>query len=454
MKIVIIGAGEVGFHIASRLALESKDVVVVDYSAEALQRLTDSVDVQTVIGSGSSPSILESAGIREAEIMLAVTDSDEVNLVACLVADTLAPATKKLARLRGADFEHYHESFKTNAPHIDTVINPDIEVVRTIERLMQVPGAVDVGDFADGRIKFVGIHLEAGSRLDGVRLAELGNVLQEDRPLIAAVVRDEQLIVPTGRNHLRAGDLIYFICEEKDLISQLAIFDKQVTPVRRILIVGGGRIGYRLARRLEEKSLACKLIEKRPERCDLLAERLDRTVVLRGDGSDQSLLVEENIQDMDLVVTLTGDEETNILASLLAKRLGAAKTITQIDKFSYFPLMSTIGIEQVVSPRLSAINSILQHIRRGKVLSAISIKGEAGEVMEALALPTSDIVSKPLKRISFPKGAMVAGIIRGETIIIPDGDSVIEPDDRIIIFATRTAVRGVEKMLAVKLEYV
>jgi trk system potassium uptake protein TrkA len=176
--------------------------------------------------------------------------------------------------------------------------------------------------------------------------------------------------------------------------------------------------------------------------------------VLRGDGSDQSLLVEENIQDMDLVVTLTGDEETNILASLLAKRLGAAKTITQIDKFSYFPLMSTIGIEQVVSPRLSAINSILQHIRRGKVLSAISIKGEAGEVMEALALPTSDIVSKPLKKISFPKGAMVAGIIRQETIIIPDGDSIIEPDDRIIIFATRTAVRGVEKMLAVKLEYV
>jgi trk system potassium uptake protein TrkA len=205
---------------------------------------------------------------------------------------------------------------------------------------------------------------------------------------------------------------------------------------------------------LESNSLACKLIEKRPERCDLLAERLDRTVVLRGDGSDQSLLVEENIQDMDLVVTVTGDEETNILASLLAKRLGAAKTITQIDKFSYLPLMSTIGIEQVVSPRLSAINSILQHIRRGKVLSAISIKGEAGEVMEALALPTSDIVSKPLKKISFPKGAMVAGIIRGETIIIPDGDSVIEPDDRIIIFATRTAIRGVEKMLAVKLEYI
>ena len=196
------------------------------------------------------------------------------------------------------------------------------------------------------------------------------------------------------------------------------------------------------------------MIDRRSERCDYLAERLDRTVVLHGDGSDQSLLIEENIQDIDLVVTLTNDEETNILASLLAKRLGAKKTITQINKFSYFSLMTAIGIEQVVSPRLSAINSILQHIRRGKVLSAISIKGEEGEVMEALAMPTSDIVSKPLKKIAFPKGSMVAGIIRKEAIIIPSGDSVIEPDDRIIIFATREAIPGVERILAVKLEYV
>ena len=454
MKIVIIGAGEVGFHIASRLALESKDVVVIDCNADALQRLTDSIDVQTVIGSGSSPSILESAGIREAEIMLAVTDSDEVNLVACLLADTLAPATKKLARLRGADFSPFHEAFKTNTPHIDTVINPDVEVVRTIERLMRVPGAVDVGEFADGRIKFIGVRLEVDSRLNGVKLADLPDVLPEDRPLIAALVREDQLIVPKGDNHLRAGDLVYFICEESSLIRQLAVFDKTVTPVKRVLIIGGGRIGLLLAQQLEAASVACKVIEKRADRCEQLAEQLDRTVVLHGDGSDQSLLVEENIQDIDLVVTVTRDEETNILASLLAKRLGAAKSITQIDKFSYFPLMTAIGIEQVVSPRLSAINSILQHIRRGKVLSAISIKGEAGEVMEALALPTSDIVSKPLRKISFPKGAMVAGIIRQETIIIPDGNSIIEPDDRIIIFATRQAVRGVEKMLAVKLEYI
>jgi trk system potassium uptake protein TrkA len=219
------------------------------------------------------------------------------------------------------------------------------------------------------------------------------------------------------------------------------------------MIIGGGRIGYRLATQLEEQSIYCKIIEKQAERCTELADQLNKTVVLHGDGSDQGLLNEENIGEMDVVVTLTDDEETNILSSLLARRLGAGKAITRISKFSYFPLMTTIGIEQVVSPRLSAINTILQHIRRGKVLSAISLKGEQAEVLEALALETSDIVGKPLKQISFPKGAIVAGMIRGESIIIPTGDSVIEPEDRIIIFAKRSAISGIEKILSVKLEY-
>ncbi len=454
MKVVIVGAGQVGYHIAGRLAFENKSVVVLDTNPESLKRIAEHFDVQTVSGSGSSPAVLEAAGIGEAEIILAVTDSDEVNLVACLMADILSPATRKLARLRGADLDGYYQALKDQAPHIDTVINPEFEVVRTIERLMSVPGAVDVGEFEGGRIKFVGIYLEPSSPLAGVKLSDLPTVIEGDQPLIAAVVRGEKMIIPKGNSHLRSGDLIYFVSDEPSLLAQLSIFGKQAMPVQRVLIIGGGRIGYRLAQRLEARSFSCKIIEKRASRCEFLAEGLDRTVVLHGDGSDQSLLLEEGIHDTDLVVTLTSDEETNILASLLAKRLGAKKTITQINKFSYFPLMVTIGIEQVVSPRLSAVNSILQHIRRGKVLSAVSIKGEVGEVMEAVALPTSDIVSKPLKKIAFPKGSMVAGIFRQETIIIPDGNSIIEPDDRIIIFATREAIPGVEKILSVKLEYV
>ena len=223
--------------------------------------------------------------------------------------------------------------------------------------------------------------------------------------------------------------------------------------MKRVLIVGGGRIGFRLANHLENKSIYTKIIEKDPERCINIAERLNKTIVLNGDGSDQSLLIEENIQDMDFVVTLTNDEETNIIVSLLAKRMGAAETITKISKFSYFPLMTTIGIKQVVSTRLSAINSILQHIRKGKVISAISIKDEQAEVLEAVALETSDIVGKPLKDISFPKGAILIGIIHGEGITIPSGTSVIQPGDRIIIFARKQAVSDIEKILTVKLEF-
>lgn len=453
MKIVIVGAGEVGYHIASRLALENKDVLVIDSDPGAIRRVAENIDAQTIVGSGSSPAVLEEAGIKEAEIILAVTNSDEANLVACLVANLLSPSTKKMARIRGAEFDDYHEIFREQAPFIETVINPEIEVVKTIERLMDVPGAVDVGAFADGEIKFVGIYLDMDSPLAGVQLSDLPQHLGDQKLLIAAVVREEEVIIPRGQDSLLAGDLIYFISQKDQLLETLSIFNKRAEPVKRVLIIGGGRIGYRLATLLEKQSVYCKIIEKNADRCAQLAENLNKAVVLHGDGSDQGLLSEENIGEVDVVVTLTDNEETNILSSLLARRMGAGKAITKISKFSYFPLMSAIGIEQVVSTRLSAINTILQHIRRGKVLSAISLKGEQAEVLEAVALETSDIVDRPLKKINIPKGALVAGIVRRDQIIIPTGESIIKPGDRIIIFAKRNAINGIEKILAVKLEY-
>jgi trk system potassium uptake protein TrkA len=453
LKVIIVGAGEVGYHIASRLSLEDKDVVVIDKDPAAIRRVADSLDVQTLIGSGSSPLVLEEAGIKEAEILLAVTDSDEANLVACLVSYILSPSTKKLARIRGADFDTFHETFRDQAPFIETVINPETEVVKTIERLMHVPGAADVGEFAGGKVKFVGVYLENENPLANVRLSDLPRHIGDKRLLIAAVIRDEEVIIPRGQDVLKPGDLIYFISEEEQLPETLSLFNKHAEPVKRVMIVGGGRIGYRLAVKLEEQSIYCKIIEKRADQCAVLAGKLNKTVILHGDGSDQGLLSEENIADIDVVVTVTDDEEINILSSLLTKRMGAGKAITKISKFSYLPLMTAIGIEQVVSTRLSAINSILQHIRRGKVLSAVSLKGEQAEALEAVALETSDIVTKPLKRISFPKGAIVAAVIRKDHIIIPTGDSVIEPGDRIIIFAQRKAINVVEKILAVKLEY-
>jgi len=452
VKIIIVGAGEVGFHIASRLAYENKDVVVIDKDPEAIRRITESIDVEAINGSGSSPVVLKAAGLREADILLAVTDSDEINLVACLMADVISPTTKKLARVRDGDFDQYHETFKENAPHIDTVINPEIEVVKTIEQYLSVPGAVDVSEFAEGRLKFVGLHLHEGDRLAGIRLSELPGKIGQ-RALVAAVIREEELIIPKGDNRLLPGDLIYFISEEKGLEPILLGFNKSVKPVRRVMIVGGGRIGARLSEVLEKKSIQTKIIERSPARCNALAEQMRKAVVIQGDGSDQRLLLEENIEQMDAVITVTDDEETNILVSLLAKRMGAGKTITRLNKFSYFPLMPAIGIEQVVSPRLSAVNTILQHIRRGKVLSVRTLTDEQAEVLEVEALETSEIVGKPLKKTSLPAGSLVIGIIREGQVIIPSGDSIIEPGDRIIIFAKRQVVSKIEKILTVKLEF-
>ena len=231
------------------------------------------------------------------------------------------------------------------------------------------------------------------------------------------------------------------------------MFDKHDEPLKRVLIVGGGRIGYRLAALLEKKSIHTKIIEQSNDRCNALAKTLNKTVVLCGDGSDQDLLREENIRDMDALVAVTDNEETNILVSLLGKRMGARNSITKISRFSYFPLLSTIGVDQVVSTRRSSISSILQHIRRGKILSATTLKGEQAEVLEAVALETSDIIGKPIKKVAFPKGALLVSVVRKEDIIIPTGDTVVQPGDKIIIFAKRQAVPKIEKILTVKLEF-
>lgn len=453
MKVIIVGAGEVGFHLAEHLSDEQKDIVIIDNAPAAINHVLDNLDVQTITGSGSNPRILLDAGVESADIILAVTSSDETNLATCLSAHMLAPNITKLARIRQSDFEPYYKLLRDNPPNIDLIINPDIEVVKTIEAMMEIPGAVDIATFADGRLKFVGVYLTAHSVLANLQLFELPKLQNGRKLLLAAVIRNEKLIIPRGQDKVLPGDLVYFIAENAQIPEILGFFGRKQMPVKHMLIIGGGRVGYRLALSMESKGVTCKIIEKDQERCSQLSDRLNKTIVICGDGSDEEILHEENIQNMDAVVTLTGDEETNILVSLLARRLGAAKAIVRIDKFSYFPIMSAIGIEQVISPRLSAINSMLQNIRKGKVISSIAIKGEQAEAMETVALETADIVGKPLKDIVFPHNAMVVGLLRGEETIIPDGNTIIVPNDRIIIFAQRDVIDKVEKILAVKLEF-
>lgn len=448
-----MGAGEVGYNIANRLASENKHVVVIDKNPDAIRRLTEVLDVQVITASGSNPKVLIDAGIKETEILLAVTDSDETNLVACLMANMISPTTKKLARVRNVDFDPYHERLKKENPHIDTVINPETEVVNTIRKLMDVPGAVDVGDFVDGQVKYVGIRLDKHSPMAGMRLIDFPSKFGGDRPLIAAIIRNNEVIVPRGANSIEPGDLIYFVCETEKLEKTVNLFGEKIKPIQRALIIGGGRIGERLAKILEKDSVKTRIIESDIDRCHYLSEQMNKTVILHGDGSDQKLFLEENVSQSDVIIAVTNDDETNILVSLLAKNMGVQNTITRIGKSTYFPLLATIGIEKIVSPRLSAVSSILQEVRKGKVLSDISISGERGEFIEAIALETSDITGKPLKKISFPKGSILVCIIREGQIIIPAGDSVVTPGDRIILFAIKHAVKKLEKLLTVKLDF-
>ncbi len=452
MKIIIVGAGEVGFHIAQRLTLEKKEVVVIDKRPDALRRFADLLDVQTIQGSGSSPRVLEQAGVRDADTFLAVTDSDETNLVACLFANGLSPGIKKLARIRDDDYIRYKPEMTRLILNISSIINPEVEVVKTIERAITTPGADHVSEFAEGRIKLISIRIDGDSPVRGISLLDLRKRTGDLRFIVGAILRNDRLIIPFGQDSIEAGDTVFFVCAAEVMKKVLRIFGARTETQKNILIIGGGNIGLRLARNLE-KTYHLRLMERDKDRCCFLSERLDHTIIINGDGTDQNLLEEENIRGMDVVVSVTGNEETNVLLSLLAKRLGAKRTITRINKFAYMPIASAIGLGNIVSSRISAIDTILQHVRRGKVISTVSLKGEEAEVLEVIALETSGIVGKPLKDLELPGGVIVLAIRREKESLIPTGNTVIRPQDRVIILSTRQSMLQVEKQLAVKLEY-
>ena len=453
MKIIIVGAGEVGYHIANKLSRENKDVVLIDRSEERLKHVSETIDVQTLLGSGSSPSLLREAGIQSADMFVAVTDSDEINLVACLMSRILSPGTSRIARIRSPEFLEIEEFKQDQILGLSLIINPESELVKAIVRLLEVPGAVDVIDFADGRVRLIGLKIKPESPLVGQTMIELRQQNPDVHILIAAIYRDNKVIIPHGKTTLAADDLVYVVTRPEEVETVLHFFGLTPRPTKSVFIVGGGQVGTQLAQSIEHSGIKVRLIDRDSERCRALGEILDKTIVLRGDGTDQALLEEENVADADVFVALTNDEEENVLSCLLARRLGARRTITRVNKFAYIPLVTAIGLETLVSSRLSAVSAILRNIRRGKVVSVAALKGDDAEAIEFEALQTSDIVNKPLKDIKFPRQALIAAIVRDHEVIIPGGFTVIKPQDRIIIFTHREAIPQVEKALTVKLEF-
>lgn len=453
MKAIIIGAGEVGYHIADSLSREGIDTTVVDTNEERLQDIAETLDIQTIAGSGSSPEVLKRAGMAQADMVVAVTDSDETNMIACLLASTHSRIPVRIARIRNPELDGQSQLFSKGCLNIDLIINPEREAVNQVLDCLACPGATEVFSFAGGRIQMLGFPIDAGAAVIGKNLIALRAMNPGFKVLITALVRKEKFIVPKGETVLAEGDYLFAVTDAQRVGELLRFFGRETAPPRRVIIIGGGQTGRMLAEAIEKKGLSVKLIERRRDKCEALAASLESTIVLHGDGTSQELLKEENIQETDIFIAVTNDEEANILGALVAKQLGARRVISLIRRIDYIPLVGRVGIDGVINPRQAAIRRILHFIRKGKVISATPLRDERAEVFEFIALETSDITERPFKEIHFPTGTIVGAIVRGERIIIPDGDSVILPGDHVVIFTPRSAISQVEKLLTVKLEY-
>ncbi|NIQ37289.1 MAG: Trk system potassium transporter TrkA [Proteobacteria bacterium] len=456
MNIIIIGAGEVGYNLAKKLSKEGHDVVVVDHDAERIRQIDESLDVKALLGEGSSPAILKQAGMEEAEMVIAVTDSDEINMVACLIAGTQSKIPKRVARIRNLEYTRETKIFDEEHLDIDLCINPELETAKTIVRLVEHPGSADFAEFAEGRVELIGVKIDDDSFVMGKKLKELREVraqFPDLKVLIVAISRDDRIIIPHGDETVFAGDILYAVVDRQSVKDVLSYLRKEEEPVKRIIIGSGSAIGFEVARQLEDKGIAIRVMEKDVDRCQQLAENLEKALILRGEMTDQSILREEGIEETDFFISVSDDEDANILASLLAKRLGAKKTVTLVRHLHYLSVLPTIGIDAVVSPRLSAIGRIMHYIRKGKVLSVATLREEDAEVIETVALETSDIVNRPIREVKFPKGALIGAVVRNGDVIIPGGNDVILPEDRVVIFALQSSIPKVEKALMVKLEY-
>lgn len=453
MRIIIIGAGEVGFHIADVLSAEGNDVIVIDKNEEHLNNISERLDVQTILGSGSSPEILRKARVSHADLLVAVTDSDETNMVACFLASAQSRIPIRIARIRNQELSDTTFLLGKEHLNIDLCINPEREAVHNVIDLLDYQGASEVFSFAEGRIKLLGFTIDNNFTAKGKKLWELRALHPEVKILVTSIIRRDKYITPTGESEIGMGDYIFAVTEGKDARRVLGIFGKEADPPRRVMISGGGNMGLLLAREIEKKGLALKVIEKKRERCEYLAATLSNTIILHGDGTSQELLAQENIEGVDFFIAVTNDEEANILGALLAKKMGAKKVISLIGRIDYIPLVHQTGIDGVINPRSAAISRILHFIRRGKIVSVTPLRDEKAEVFEFIALETSDIIDRPLKEVHLPKGVIVGAIVRDGEVIIPGGDSYILPGDHVIIFTPRSAVPQLERFLTVKLEY-
>ena len=457
MKIIILGAGQVGSSLAASLTSESNDITVIDINEKALQALQDRLDLRTVAGMASHPIVLRQAGADDADMIIAVTDSDETNMVACQVAYTVFHTPTKIARVRSVEYLNFPQLFCQEALPVDVLISPEQLVTHDIKRLIEHPGALQVLDFANDQVQLVAVRAYYGGPLVGRELRTLREHMPNIESRVAAIYRRDHAIIPEGHTVIEADDEVFFIAAKKNIqkvISELRHIDK---PYKRIMIVGGGNIGRRVAMALEN-NYSVKVIDHNVERATALSNELEKTIVLQGDAADGELLLDENIENTDVFCALTNDDEANILSSMLAKRLGARKVMTLINRAAYVDLVQSGDIDIAISPQQATIGSLLAHIRRGDVVKVHALRRGAAEAIEAVAhgdRHTSKVVGRRIEELKLPPGTTIGAIVRGDKVMIAHHDTLIEEEDHVILFLIdKKRISDVERLFQVGITFI
>jgi len=456
MKIIILGANQVGNALAETLSKEKNDITLVDENSELLRELNDSIDVKVTAGEPSHPATLEAAGALDADMLIAVTDSDEANIVACRVAYTVFNITKKICRIRSSSYTDHKELFQYDNDVVDVVVSPEEIVSDYITRLIDLPGSLQVLDFAGGKVQLVAVKAFYGGPLVGQEIRLIRQHMPGVDTRVAAIFRKDRAITPEGSTVIEADDEVFFVAAQNNIRACMGELRRLDRPYRRLIIAGGGKIGFRLAQNIEDR-YQVKVIEQNARRAAYISEHLDKAIVLNGEASQRELLIEESIEDTDVFLALTNDDEANIMSSLLAKRLGAKKVMAIINNPAYVDLVQGGEIDVAISPQLATIGSMLTHVRRGDVVNVHSLRRGAAEAMEAIAhgdKHSSKVVGRTVEEIDLPEGTTIGAVVRDDEVMIAHDDTLIKTDDHVILFLTnRKHIPAVERLFEVDLTY-
>ncbi|MCL4813362.1 MAG: Trk system potassium transporter TrkA [Vicinamibacteraceae bacterium] len=446
MRVLIAGGGQVAALLAGRLIREANDLVIVENNADRCAQLEAQLDARIVQGSAAHVRTLRAAGVAEADLVIAVTDSDEVNLLTSVIAHVESPRSVKVARLRTHDVDNWREIMARSGVRIDLLIHPETDIADRVMRVVRVPGVSDIRDFADGAVSLFGMNVTPGSWLIGKSLEEVAKAGAPPNSLIAMIFRGQQVIIPRGADRIQDGDHLYVLTSRDNLKPNLAFLGIETREkLRRVFIVGGKQVSVRIATQLEAQGVAVRLFERDAVRSEKIAGLLRRTVVVHADGTDQRVLEEAGLAEADAFLAMTSDDEDNVIASLLARRVGVGKVVALINRLNYLPMVQLLGVNTTVSPRVAAVDRILQYVRKGTVLSVTTFREDEAEAIELVASGTSSFVGKRLRDIHFPRGAIVGAIVRPDgSVVVPRGNEIIHGGDRVILFALETVIPKLE----------